>query len=52
MVSILQDMGFDVVAEGVETEEEMEKLKDWHVGLIQGYYFSPPVSGEKILDLL
>ena len=45
-------MGFTVVAEGVETPAELELLSDWVVDMIQGFYFSPPVSCGKLLELL
>jgi len=32
-----------VVAEGVETEEQMLALKDMGCEMVQGYYFSKPV---------
>ena len=51
-VSVLQNMGFTVVAEGVETRAELELLSDWGVDMIQGFCFSPPVSGSKLLDML
>ena len=51
-VSVLQNMGFTVVAEGVENPAELELLSDWGVDMIQGFYFSPPVSCGKLLELL
>ena len=49
---VLRNMGFCVIAEGVETTQELELLTDWGVDMIQGFYFSPPVSCEKLLELL
>ena len=49
IVSVLQGLGYDVIAEGVETEDEMRLLQDWGINMIQGYYFSRPVSGEEIV---
>lgn len=37
-----EDLGIDVVAEGVETREEFEWLHDEGVMLYQGYLFAPP----------
>lgn len=45
-------MGYNVIAEGVETEKEVELLKKWNVDLIQGYYFSRPLPALMLLDLL
>jgi EAL domain-containing protein (putative c-di-GMP-specific phosphodiesterase class I) len=36
-------MGLEVVAEGVETEEQLLFLKEQGCDEMQGYYFSPPV---------
>ena len=52
IVSIFQNMGFNVIAEGVETKEEVELLGKWGVDMIQGYYFSKPLSEQKILESL
>ena len=52
IVSILQDVGYYVVSEGVETVEQLDRLTEWGVDMVQGYYFSPPVSADKILVLL
>ncbi len=40
--------GTVVLAEGVETEESFEALKNTHVDLYQGYLFSAPVPVEEI----
>lgn len=45
-------MGYNVIAEGVETEEEVALLKKWNVDLIQGYYFSRPLPEPMLLELL
>ena len=52
IVSTFQRMGYAVIAEGVETEEEVALLKTWNVDLIQGYYFSRPLPEPMLLDLL
>ena len=52
IVSTFQRMGYAVIAEGVETEEEVALLKKWNVDLIQGYYFSRPLPAPMLLDLL
>ena len=36
-----------VVAEGVETREQMLALKDMGCEMVQGYYFSKPVPAEE-----
>ncbi len=51
MVVTLKAMGYQVVAEGIETKEEADYMLQWHVDLIQGYYYSPPLSARKTLAL-
>ncbi|MBP3267571.1 MAG: EAL domain-containing protein, partial [Ruminococcus sp.] len=41
-----------VIAEGVETEEQMELLKKLGCDIIQGYYFSKPLSPEEFGALI
>ena len=45
-------MGYSIVSEGVETEEEMSLLSSWGVDMIQGYYFSRPLPVDELLKLL
>jgi EAL domain-containing protein (putative c-di-GMP-specific phosphodiesterase class I) len=37
-----------VVAEGVETEQQMDWLMEHGCHLGQGFFFSPPVSGDDV----
>lgn len=39
-----------VVAEGVETKNQLELLKKLNCDTIQGYFFSPPVPSDKALE--
>ncbi len=41
-----------MIAEGVETEEQLMLLKKIGCEFIQGYYFSPPIPAEKFEELL
>jgi diguanylate cyclase (GGDEF)-like protein len=41
-----------VVAEGIETEEELELIKGYGCDEAQGYYFSPPVPPDTFAELL
>ncbi|MBQ0078736.1 MAG: EAL domain-containing protein [Eubacterium sp.] len=52
IVSILNSMGYRIVAEGVETKEEFELLSKWNVDMIQGFYFSKPLAEKEIIPLL
>ena len=42
----------DVVAEGVETVEQLEILKEYNCNNIQGYLFSKPVPAMEFATLL
>lgn len=44
IVGIAKIMGLTVTAEGVETKEQYRKMKEFGCDLIQGYYFSKPLS--------
>lgn len=52
MVKIGRTMGMCVVAEGVETEYQLDYLTKHKCDKIQGYLFSKPVPAERVLDLL
>ncbi|GJM04655.1 MAG: hypothetical protein DHS20C09_06460 [marine bacterium B5-7] len=52
IIGLSKDLGINVVAEGVETLEQLEFLKDKKVDEIQGYYFSRPVTAEVLEDIL
>lgn len=42
MVTMAKDLGIKTLAEGVETEEQLEFLKSIGCGKIQGYYYGKP----------
>ena len=46
------DLKVQVVAEGVETEEQYTFLKERGCAMAQGYFFSPALSYTACLDLL
>ena len=37
------DLSVPVIAEGVETAEQLAALKEMHCDIVQGYYFSKPL---------
>ncbi|HEX6550774.1 MAG TPA: EAL domain-containing protein [Gammaproteobacteria bacterium] len=47
IVGIAHNLGVKVVAEGVETEQQLEMLRELGCEYAQGYLFSPPVSGDR-----
>jgi EAL domain-containing protein (putative c-di-GMP-specific phosphodiesterase class I) len=52
IVSMAQRLGHRVIAEGVETREQLVFLKSLGCQEIQGYLFSPPVPPEKLEAML
>ncbi|MCG2585271.1 bifunctional diguanylate cyclase/phosphodiesterase [Massilia sp. TS11] len=52
IVSMGHTLGFKVLAEGVETEEQLRFLRDQGCDMFQGYYTSPPVPAERFEALL
>jgi C_GCAxxG_C_C family probable redox protein len=52
VVSMADDMGIGLVAEGVETKEQVELLKKIGCGDVQGFYFSKPMPKEKFFNML
>lgn len=48
ILSLAKNLGFSVTAEGVETLEQAEALKEMACDTLQGYYFSRPVPGAEI----
>ncbi len=52
IISISHDLGMIVLAEGVETREQLEFLQECGCDEYQGFYFSEPVSAEEIERML
>jgi len=52
IVGIAQSLQLEVIAEGVETKEQLNILKSLGCHYMQGYYFSPAVSAEEATRLL
>ena len=52
IISLGQNLGLKVVAEGVETAEQVAYLKARACDQIQGYFFSKPASAEEITSML
>ncbi len=43
-------LGVDTVCEGVETEEQVRFLQEIGCSKLQGYYYAPPISLDRILE--
>lgn len=52
IVAMAHNLNLQVIAEGVETLEQMEFLKTLHCDLLQGYLFSRPVPADEFIILL
>ena len=52
MIGMSKKLGFETVAEGVETKEQLDILENMGCDIIQGYYLGKPVSDEEIENLL
>ncbi len=48
IIVLAKSLGMKVIAEGVETEQQLMFLKSHDCDQYQGYYLSPPVSAEKV----
>lgn len=46
IVALAKALDLDVVAEGVETVEQLAQLRAHHCAKAQGFYFAPPLSAE------
>ena len=48
IITLGHSLGLNVVAEGVETREQLELLRDYGCDEVQGYYYSPPIPAHEI----
>lgn len=52
IISMAKSLGLNIVAEGVETQEQLTFLDESFCDEIQGYILSPPVPSNKLSDML
>ena len=52
LIRLGHDLGMEVVAEGVETFEQLDYLRRHGANQAQGYLFSPPLPARAFLDLV
>ncbi len=52
IITLAINLGMEVIAEGVETEEQVAQLASMRCDYVQGYLFSQPISKDNIYDLL
>lgn len=49
MIDIGKNFGYEIVAEGVESKQELALLEDLGCHYIQGFHFCKPIEGDKLL---
>ena len=52
VIEMAHSMGIKIIAEGIETEEEFEAMKNLGVDYIQGFYFSKPLPEHEFLKFI
>ena len=52
IISMVDKLGYETVAEGVETQEQLDYLTRSGCDVIQGFYYSKPIPAEEIEQLL
>lgn len=51
-VRMMKDIDKELVAEGVETKENLDYLREMGCNFIQGYYFSKPLPADKFIEFI
>ncbi|BCZ47563.1 diguanylate cyclase [Clostridium gelidum] len=52
IITLMKQLEFKVIAEGIETKEQLEYISKYNCDLFQGYLVSKPVPKEQIINLL
>ncbi|REE78658.1 PAS domain S-box-containing protein/diguanylate cyclase (GGDEF)-like protein [Paenibacillus taihuensis] len=52
IIAMAHNLGIDVIAEGVETKEQLDFLRSQGCHEVQGFYYHPPLPAEQIEQLL
>ncbi len=52
IITLGHELGLEIIAEGVETEDQMSFLRRQRCDLVQGYLVARPLSGQAITELL
>ena len=50
VVKMVHDIGLKLVAEGIETKDELDAMYKENIDYIQGYYYSKPLPMEEAVD--
>lgn len=52
IIALGRGLNLNVIAEGVETQQQFELLKNLQCEIIQGYWFSKPMRAEEVVDFV
>ena len=52
LIQLSKCFNLSLVAEGVEDENMISKLREYGGDIVQGYYFSKPVDAEKVYEVI
>ncbi len=52
VVNMTKELGFDIIAEGVETKDQADMLTSMGCSLIQGFYYSRPIPEAEYIKLM
>jgi Amt family ammonium transporter len=52
IISLARSLGLTVVAEGVENQEQLDRLRALNCDKAQGFMFSRPVDDQRALELI
>ena len=52
IIVMARSMNLEIIGEGVETKEQLDFLNEKMCDIIQGYYFSRPITADAMTTLL
>ena len=52
VIGLAHNLGIKIIAEGVETEEQLAYLRERGCDEVQGFYFSKPIPADELARLL
>jgi len=52
ITKLAKELNMELIAEGVEREDQLEAMRELGVDKVQGYYFSRPLPKEKVIEWL
>jgi EAL domain-containing protein (putative c-di-GMP-specific phosphodiesterase class I) len=52
IIAMAKGLNLNIISEGVETREQLERLREWRCKNMQGFLFSRPINEEDAMDCL